>query len=78
MYLTLAYVLFFFKQKTAYEIFSRDWSSDVCASDLTNAMAEGLNRVIKIVKNRASGFRTLQAFTDMIFQIGRASCRERV
>ena len=34
---------------------------------LTNAMAEGLNRVIKIVKNRASGFRTLQAFTDMIF-----------
>ena len=34
---------------------------------LTNAMAEGLNRIIKIVKNRASGFRTLQAFTDMIF-----------
>jgi transposase len=34
---------------------------------LTNAKAEGLNRVIKIVKNRASGFRTLQAFTDMIF-----------
>jgi len=34
---------------------------------LTNAIAEGLNRVIKIVKNRASGFRTLQAFTDIIF-----------
>src|SRR5216110_1800842 len=26
--------LFFFKQKTAYEISSRDWSSDVCSSDL--------------------------------------------
>src|ERR671924_831433 len=26
--------LFFFKQKTAYEIVSRDWSSDVCSSDL--------------------------------------------
>src|SRR5216110_1918516 len=26
---------FFFKQKTAYEISSRDWSSDVCSSDLT-------------------------------------------
>src|SRR5918999_2183917 len=26
---------FFFKQKTAYEIVSRDWSSDVCSSDLT-------------------------------------------
>eukprot|EP01043_Picozoa_sp_COSAG02_P104570 COSAG02_NODE_40567_length_404_cov_0.662295_1_plen_46_part_10 len=23
----------FFKQKTAYEIESRDWSSDVCSSD---------------------------------------------
>ncbi|MDY6857593.1 MAG: ISL3 family transposase, partial [Thermodesulfobacteriota bacterium] len=36
-------------------------------SRLTNAIAEGLNRIIRIVKNRASGFRTLQAFTDMIF-----------
>ena len=25
---------FFFKPKTAYEIVSRDWSSDVCSSDL--------------------------------------------
>jgi len=36
-------------------------------SRLTNAISEGLNRVIKIVKNRASGFRNLNAFTDMIF-----------
>src|SRR5216110_1973350 len=28
------FVFFFFKQKTAYEISSRDWSSDVCSSDL--------------------------------------------
>ena len=28
-------MFFFFKQKTAYEIVSRDWSSDVCSSDLT-------------------------------------------
>ena len=34
---------------------------------ITNATAEGLNRVIKIVKNRASGFRSLKAFTDMIY-----------
>src|ERR671924_656800 len=27
-------LFFFFKQKTAYEIVSRDWSSDVCSSDL--------------------------------------------
>jgi transposase len=34
---------------------------------LTNAVGEGLNRVIKIVKNRASGYRNLEAFTDLIY-----------
>src|SRR5216110_987550 len=34
-------VFFFFKQKTAYEISSRDWSSDVCSSDL-----EAMERLI--------------------------------
>src|SRR5690606_39336257 len=29
----ICWVIFFFKQKTAYDI-SRDWSSDVCSSDL--------------------------------------------
>src|SRR5216110_820774 len=29
------FFFFFFKQKTAYEISSRDWSSDVCSSDLS-------------------------------------------
>ena len=28
------YRFFFFKQKTAYEIGTGDWSSDVCSSDL--------------------------------------------
>jgi len=28
------FFFFFFKQKTAYEIQIRDWSSDVCSSDL--------------------------------------------
>ena len=27
-------MVFFFKQKTAYEMCGRDWSSDVCSSDL--------------------------------------------
>ena len=34
---------------------------------LTNAVAEGINRIIKIVKNRASGFRSLESFADLIF-----------
>ena len=28
------FIFFFFKQKTAYEILTCDWSSDVCSSDL--------------------------------------------
>src|SRR3546814_13689620 len=33
------YIIFFFKQKTAYEMRISDWSSDVCSSDLSG---EGL------------------------------------
>src|SRR3546814_443426 len=33
----LLFVLFFFKQKTAYEMRISDWSSDVCSSDLYHA-----------------------------------------
>ena len=40
-----------------------DWPS----TRLTNAVAEGLNRVIRLIKNRASGFRSLDAFYDIIF-----------
>src|SRR3546814_2673335 len=32
-------VLFFFKQKTAYEMRISDWSSDVCSSDLPAHLA---------------------------------------
>ena len=31
---------FFFKQKTAYEIGTGDWSSDVCSSDLTDRVVD--------------------------------------
>lgn len=34
---------------------------------LTNAVAEGLNRIIRKVKNRASGFANLEAFEDLIY-----------
>src|SRR3546814_3855107 len=33
-------LVFFFKQKTAYEMRIRDWSSDVCSSDLEPAPEE--------------------------------------
>jgi len=36
---------------------------------LANAISEGLNRVAKIVKNRASGFRDLPPFSDLIMLV---------
>ena len=50
-------VFFFFKQKTAYEIYQCDWSSDVCSSDLViimwgigyNQHIHGQNNVISII-----------------------------
>src|SRR3546814_2014515 len=33
-------IIFFFKQKTAYEMRISDWSSDVCSSDLMRAAFE--------------------------------------
>src|SRR5213079_489136 len=35
------FMFFFFKQKTAYEITTGDWSSDVCSSDLNQAVQIG-------------------------------------
>src|SRR3546814_16660184 len=37
----VAWFIFFFKQKTAYEMRISDWSSDVCSSDLFGA-ADGV------------------------------------
>src|SRR5213075_444126 len=34
LFIYFLFFFFFFKQKTAYEITRRDWSSDVCSSDL--------------------------------------------
>src|SRR3546814_8558439 len=34
--------VFFFKQKTAYEMRISDWSSDVCSSDLTACIEEAI------------------------------------
>src|SRR3546814_4259207 len=38
--------VFFFKQKTAYEMRISDWSSDVCSSDLINRLKRDRNAVI--------------------------------
>src|SRR5216110_3853709 len=65
-------VFFFFKQKTAYEISSRDWSSDVCSSDLLAVL-----RQRKRVEQQDREV-VVEAVGHPRQQIGRASCRERV
>src|SRR5213079_3788678 len=48
---------FFFKQKTAYEITTGDWSSDVCSSDLPRARADVHHRVADVRPDRLGGDR---------------------
>src|SRR3546814_7738784 len=42
-------LVFFFKQKTAYEMRSSDWSSYVCSSDLFAGRAPGGARTVRFV-----------------------------
>src|SRR3546814_8409524 len=47
MYLYMCF-FFFFKQKTAYEMRISDWSSDVCSSDLKDALETAENRSAEV------------------------------
>src|SRR3546814_4649333 len=42
------YCFFFFKQKTAYEMRISDWISDVCSSDLLEALADCGTEVVGV------------------------------
>src|SRR6188474_532096 len=44
MFFVLKFYFFFFKQKTAYEMSLRDWSSDVCSSDLARQSSPATSR----------------------------------
>src|SRR3546814_2000015 len=44
------WVLFFFKQKTAYEMRISDWSSDVCSSDLVQLDDVGRHHAAAVVQ----------------------------
>src|SRR3546814_2781801 len=78
--------VFFFKQKTAYEMRISDWSSDVCSSDLPSTESPR-NSSLSLEAwpacsahhercTRAGARRSGSRPTPR--QIGRASCRERV
>ena len=71
-------LLFFFKQKTAYEIYQCDWSSDVCSSDLIKVrlLTYDVNHENRIIGAKEKFRNGRYVFAS--FKIGRASCRERV
>src|SRR3546814_7563607 len=71
-------IVFFFKQKTAYEMRISDWSSDVCSSDLllvihrVGAQIPGQHKIVII-------HRTAQLFGKLfgVMQIGDADTTTR-
>src|SRR3546814_10562836 len=91
-------VVFFFKQKTAYEMRISDWSSDVCSSDLlaggvalyahlmTPKLQLGVGYGARVacgcryIEGRPlkSCYKDFEPGMEVIHQLGRASCRERV
>src|SRR3546814_949015 len=58
------FVLFFFKQKTAYEMRISDWSSDVCSSDLELEVVLAL-ALVRGIAARAAG-PALRRFLDPV------------
>src|SRR3546814_4694937 len=89
--LLLMSVLFFFKQKTAYEMRISDWSSDVCSSDLTlsqvgTIVTTIISSFVDFFPDHAELHGIIARPSDSIVgtntlddvEIGRASCRERV
>src|SRR3546814_6802437 len=50
----LSFSLFFFKQKTAYEMRISEWSSDVCSSDLRRRPASGCSACDPVPAHRQS------------------------
>src|SRR3546814_7507023 len=47
--------MFFFKQKTAYEMRISDWSSDVCSSDLAHDLGSGAGQADLLVQDLRFG-----------------------
>src|SRR3546814_1780224 len=62
--------VFFFKQKTAYEMRISDWSSDVCSSDLLGALSFTCAFDMKVPANRRRDLHSLLAYVNEKALIG--------
>src|SRR3546814_7601097 len=77
--------VFFFKQKTAYEMRISDWSSDVCSSDLNTVLALARDGTldkfgVKLIGADAEAIDNAEdrlKFRDSMDRIGLESARDR-
>src|SRR5699024_11527334 len=74
-------LLLFFSSRRRHTISKRDWSSDVCSSDLLDLLGRLAQKSHNLLGNCLDIHAVslpFMLFVREIFQIGRASCRERV
>src|SRR3546814_5372033 len=65
--------IFFFKQKTAYEMRISDWSSDVCSSDLVSEITDGSQAQARDIEQINSGFASMDENTEQNAALAAAS-----
>src|SRR2546422_11722816 len=70
------FFFFFFSSRRRHTRCSRDWSSDVCSSDLLDVVAQARDAPRKFAAVTAAATE-LELDMREVEQIGRASCRER-
>src|SRR3546814_10044578 len=76
-------LVYCFKQRTAYERRIRDWSSDVCSSDLLGEAARTADDAARYYASYAAAIGAPPAaghavVHQLVGEIGSASCRGRV
>src|SRR5207247_6795208 len=93
MLMSLPIILFFFSSRRRHTRSTRDWSSDVCSSDLARRPAQGAGcrrtpvrrgpdgaarRPELLLLTRGQGRGVRAATQTATAEIGRASCREKL
>ena len=63
----LCFLFFFFKQKTAYEMCGRDWSSDVCSSDLI--IAEVYHDLMLLLERGFKIREYTQVYEELLYRV---------
>src|SRR5690606_40204393 len=78
------HISFFFSGRRRHTRFSRDWSSDVCSSDLAVPAGHVVDEVGECLRDRDAGtpleqrVHVVRGVSGVEREIGRASCREKV